>query len=683
VVGASPRSFIGQVGLQNCRRLGFAGRLFPVTPTHPEVDGLMAYPSIRHLDAVPDLALVQISADKIGEIIEQGLELGIRGFVIPGAGYTDSGEAALTLTSHLSELRTRYNFEVIGPNCMGVVDLVTGAAPYVGTVPSSVRRGGVGVVAQSGAIVEALVNAGGRVPFSTVVSSGSEATTSMADILDFFVTDEHTSAVLAFIETVTHPNEMIAAVRKLSEAGKQLAVCIVGRSQAACDGIAAHSGKLASGARVTSAALQQAGAIIAEDLDELITLGELLGADRPLPTGPRTHIVTNSGGEANMITDIIEDVGLELPTIQSATVEALIDQWPSFHVRNPLDPWGTDSYPAIYPTVIEKAAEEPGDIIIVSIDQQRTSGDFERQLVLDLARYLDAATQDSKKFPVLLSPTSQDPDPAVEDFCRSRQIPIVRGARTSLSAIAKLTAPRSALREVEPSVSEAVILGDVGAEDRALSALNELGVRVPRVIRASTVEEVLIAAEQINGPVALKGSAPGVIHKTELGLVRIGLSDPTIIRSEAARMISWAHDTGTELELIVAEMINGSLELIVGYKRDPVFGPTVIVGLGGVWTEFFDSVAVHVGPVDRVAAEQLIMTSRIGAMLEKARGGSLHVDGVIKALCAVSDLGTSNPDVLSIDINPLIVGPDHATAVDAVIERNQTRQLVASIQKEQ
>ncbi|NIL78363.1 hypothetical protein RhoFasB10_04537 [Rhodococcus sp. B10] len=649
-----------------------------MTPTHAKVEGIAAFAALDDLGQIPDLVVVQVGANKVGAIVEHGLALGIRGFVIPGAGYTDSGSAALAVSAHLSDLRATYDFDVIGPNCMGVVDLVTGAAPYVGTVPESVRRGGVGVVAQSGAIVEAMVNSGGRVPLSTVISSGSEATTSIADLLEFFATDEHTTAVLAFIETITNADETIAAVRRLSEAGKPLAVCVVGRSQAARDGIAAHSGKLASGARITSAALRQAGAIVADDLDELISVGELLGAGRPLPRGLRAHIVTNSGGEGNMISDIVEDVGLELPSIQARTVDALAEQWPRFHVRNPLDPWGTDQYAAIYPTVLETVAQEPGDIVIVSIDQQRTAGQFERQLGLDLARYLDDATRDTGKFPVLLSPTSQDPDPDVEAFCRSRCIPLVRGARTALSALAKLASPRVVRSDLGGPCTDDILLGEVDTEDRALAALEQRGVRIPRTIRARTTEDVLVAAARIDGPVALKGSAPGVIHKTELGLVRVGLTDSATIRAEAERMFAWAQRSGTDLEIIVAEMIAGSLELIVGYKRDPVFGPTTLIGLGGVWTEFFDDVALHVGPVSRADAARLITTSRVGKMIADARGGRLHLDGVITALCAVSHLGVSNPDIVGIDINPLIVGPHHATAVDAVFERDHMRQLVAS-----
>lgn len=365
-----------------------------------------------------------------------------------------------------------------------------------------------------------------------------------------------------------------------------------------------------------------------------------------------------------MIADIAYDTQLELPPMSGAGAEALRRHWPRFHVRNPLDPWGTDDYPEIYPTVIQQAADEEGDILLVAVDQQQTSGEHEKQLGCDLARYLADATSGTTKFPVVLSPTSQDPDRRLTEFCRSHQIPLLRGARTALSALAKVAAARHPVGDgTAPAAAGAPTLRGVNTEDSTLDVLAGLGVATPRVIRVGNGNSIV-----------LKGSAAGVLHKTELGLVRAGLADPTTVRREAQRMLDWATGAGIDLELIVAEMIRGDLELIVGYKRDPVFGPTVLVGLGGVWTEFFDDIAVHVGTVDRAAALRLVEQSRAGRMITQSRSGPLYVEGMVTALCAVSTLGATNPDVIGIDINPLIVGTGHATAVDAVVEREHTLQ---------
>ncbi|WP_083395435.1 acetate--CoA ligase family protein [Rhodococcus koreensis] len=667
VVGASPRSFIGSVALRNCLELGYTGALIPVAQNHSEVAGLRGVPSLSAIDKTPDLAVVQVRTDRILPIVREGLEAGVRGFVIPGAGYTDSGADALAVSDGLAALRREYDFEVVGPNCMGVLDLVTRAAPYVGTVTSDVRRGTVAVVAQSGAIIEAFVNVGGRVPLSTAVSSGSEAVTGLADYLDFFTEDVHTSSVLAFIETLTDATRTLAAARRLSEAGKTLAVCIVGHSDTATDGVTAHSGKLAAGARLTTAAFRQAGALIADDLDELMAFGELLGAGRGRPRGRRTHVVTNSGGEGNLIADIADTVGLQLPLMSSAAVKALRERWPFLGVRNPLDPWGADDYTNIYPTAIHHAAQEPGDILLVAMDQHRASGPHERELGRALAQYLHDTDSGQGKFPVLLSPVSDEIDPVLVEYCRKAAIPVLRGARPGLSALAKLA---TEVQDVAESTRQrSVVVPDLPpcgtvTEDQALDILASMGVTTPRRLRVDNPAEAAAAARTLSTPIVLKGIAPNITHKTERGLVAI---NPIDVEQSAAEMI--AKNPDLNLDFLVVEQIRGELEVIIGYKRDRVFGPTIIVGIGGVWTEFHNDAAVHVGPVDEKAAARLLDESTVGTMMSAARGGALHRPGVLAALRAVSDLALTHPNILSIDINPLIVGRDHATAVDAVIER--------------
>lgn len=673
VVGASPRSFIGRIALRNCTQMRFRGELYAVNPAYLEVEGVHSVPDLQALPVVPDLALVQLRTDRVAAVIEAGAHLGIKGFVIPGAGHTDSGAAAADLTVRLRELRARFDFDIVGPNCMGVADLVTGATPYVGTVPPSARRGTVGVVAQSGAIVEAVVNSGGRIPISTAVSSGSEATTSLSQILDFFVQDPETTAVLALVEVVGDAGSTLAAARRLADSGKPLAVCVVGRSATARDGIAAHSGKLASAARVTAAAFRQVGALIADDLDELLGFGELFATRRTLPGGPVIHVVTNSGGEANLIADIAEDAGLTLPPFSPEASEGLRQHWPQFHVRNPLDPWGADDYQVIYPHALRAAAADEGDAVVIAIDQQQTSGEHEVRLGLDLADYLASVEREPPRntnwFPVMLSPTSQDPDPRLLEQCQHHRIALLRGARTGLTVLAKAARRRHPQPVPVLDADSVPPLPPIDAEDAVLSTLAAMGVRVPRCVRVTGAREAAEAADEFPGPVVVKGTAPGLLHKTELGLVCPGLAGPDAVHREAARMLDWARRTNTDLELLVAEMVRGDLELIIGYKNDPVFGPTTLVGLGGIWTEFFNEVSVHVGPLDRAGAANLLATSRVGQMLASSRSGQAEVEGVITALCAVAQLGSAYPEIRTIDVNPLIVGRDHATAVDAAIER--------------
>ncbi len=672
VVGASSRTFVGQVALNNCRTLGFTGSIYPVGRSS-EVAGLRTYGSIKDLPERVDLALVQVRTERVLEVIREGIETGITGFVVPGSGFTDSGQAALDLVSDLKALREEHEFELIGPNCMGVLDLVSGAAPYIGTAKANLRRGSVALVAQSGAVVEAIVNSGGRVPLSTAVSAGSEAITDMAAYLNYFAADENTTAVLAFVEALADAPRLTAAIERLTACGKPLAVCVVGHSETAQEGVTAHSGRLAAGARLAAAALRQAGAIIAEDLDELMALGELLGAERPIPRGKRLHIVTNSGGEGNLLADIADALGLELPRISAHAKESLQTKWPTLSVRNPLDPWGTDDYELIYPSAMREAAAEPGDILMVAMDQHRSSGDHERELGLNLARYLSEATDEADKLPVLLSPLSDDVDPNLVELCRRLRLPLLRGARSGLSALAKLCdwrlslIPRSGKESPTPAEAPTpptVPSSGTLTEDRALDLFTAMGVRTPRRVTAGDPAAAASAAASFEGPIVLKGVAQGITHKTERGLVSIS---PRNVESAAREMASRNPDL--ELSYLVVEQIRGELEVLVGYKKDEVFGPTIVLGIGGVWAEFHADIAMHVGFLDAPSASELLDSSTVGKMILSARGGVLDRNGVIAALLAVSELGRANPHLGSVEINPLIVGRKHSTAVDAVIEQ--------------
>lgn len=677
IVGASPRSFIGRVALENSRALGFQGRLFPVNPKYPEIGGLPAAPSLSALPEPPDVVLVQLATERILGAVREGVAAGAKSFVIPGAGYTDSGPAALELAAELRTLARERGIAVVGTNCMGFVDLVSGAAPYIGTVPMHVRRGRVGVVAQSGAIVEAFSNNGGRVPLSTIVSCGSEAGTGLAEYLDFFADDDQTDAVLAFVEGFGDPDGFMAAARRLAEAGKRLAVCKVGRSELAQKGIVAHSGKLAGSARVAAASLRQVGAILCEDLDELTTVGEILGAGRA-DFGRRAHIVTNSGGEANLLADLADEIGIELPPMSETGTHRLRDRWPSFHVANPMDPWGTDDYHAIYPAALETLADEPGDLLVVSLDQQTTCGSYELQLGRDVAVYLAGAAARNGKVPVFLSPSSQDPSPELQNFCHAQRIPLLRGAWTGLDALAKVarraawlgdgTVPPSGPPLELPELAEAVLGGPGPDEDAALAVAERYGVPVPRRERAGSVQAAVEVARRIGYPVVVKAVGPTIAHKSELGLVRVGLGTDAAVREAGEAVLAAAarHGLAEEVSLMVVEMVHAELELIAGFRRDDQFGPAVLVGLGGIWAEYLDQVAVRIGRIGRDEARRMLDDTVVGRMLRTARGGARAEESVIDAIVGLAALGADHPEIAEFDLNPILVGRGRTVAVDAL-----------------
>jgi acyl-CoA synthetase (NDP forming) len=379
--------------------------------------------------------------------------------------------------------------------------------------------------------------------------------------------------------------------------------------------------------------------------------------------------VTNSGGEGNLLADLAEDAGLVLPELSPGIVDQLAARWPRFCARNPLDPWGADDYQVIYPTAVGLLAREEGDILLVSQDQQRTSGEHERTLGLHLAQYLASAHRDPK-LPVLLSPTSQDPAPAIAALCREHNIPHLRGARPALAVLGKLTRRAQWPRDgAELTPARVPRLEDPAglAEDEALDILAGLGVSVPGRVTVATPDQA--AACGLDAPFVVKGLARGVWHKSDLGLVKVGLTTAEQARQAATEILDAGAAHGLKLELLVAEMVRGTLEVYVGYKKDPQFGHTLVLGLGGIWTEFLDLADVHVGLADDQIASRWIPETRVGDLLTRARGGALDIRGIAAAVIAVSRIAHSYPDVVAVDINPMIVSCDRAVAVDAVIQR--------------
>jgi acyl-CoA synthetase (NDP forming) len=675
VIGASPRSFIGRAALENLRASGYRGAVVPVNPGHSEVGGFAAAADVRDLEAPIDVALVQVGAHHIAQAVDGAVEAGIRNFVIPGAGHTDSGSLADELGRHLRAVRDSHGIEVVGPNSMGVVDLVSGAHPWVGTVPREIRPGGVGVVSQSGAVAEALVNSGGRIPFSTVISSGAEAATDLADYLEFFADDEATEAVLLFIESMQRPRHVLQAIGRCEAHGKRVAALVVGRSERAREGIVSHSGRLAPDHRVTCAALTQAGAVLAEDLDQLLALGELFGAGIKA-VGSRAVFTVNSGGEGNLISDIAVDAGLSMPALSERAIEGIRTQWADFSPSNPIDPWGAADYEKIYPAVLrEVAAEEDVDLVVVSHDQQTTCGNYEKQLGMHLARYLRDACVDAGKTPIFLSPASHDPPRTLSDYCYRNRIALLRGARPSLRAIASLAqrvrprAPASTDASSVPDVSSVTWVRRSGMieEDDALALLAEAGVDTPRRYQTRTREDAHDAARALGYPVVVKGAGAEVAHKTELGLVHTGIIDPEALDHALDAVDTTGRAIGRRLQYLLAEQVRGALELVVGFHRDPSFGPTVVVGLGGIWAEALDTAGVHVGPIDAAGVHALLDRSGIAKLLDRSRGGALAVDRIVDTVIAVSAVGNTFDPITGIDLNPVIVGRDRAVAVDALI----------------
>ncbi len=373
VVGASPRSWIAETVRDNLRVMGSETRCHFVNPRYDELYGQPCHPSLEALPERPDIALVALNPLRAASVTEAAAAARVPAVIIPGGGVVEGGEAAAAMQADVGRIAREHGLALVGPNCMGVIDLVANSATYIGDVSPYLPRGGVAGIAQSGSVSDAFVHSGNRIGFSRIISCGSEVVLDVCDYLAFCLDDPETSSVILFVEGFKRPERFLALADRALEMGKPIMAVKVGRSDQAQAAAVAHSGSLAGETRVTDAALDAAGVIRCRDLDELLETAELVEGVRR--TGRRvgrgrTGVVTVSTGEASLIADLVPRTGLDLPPIPDSARAGILEALPTMgYIGNPLDPWGAADPATAYRAVFEAmAASGAYDVLVLVHD---------------------------------------------------------------------------------------------------------------------------------------------------------------------------------------------------------------------------------------------------------------------------------------------------------------------------
>jgi acetyltransferase len=689
----------------NLRSMGSATRCHFVNPKYDELHGQPCFPSLAALPELPDVAVVALNPLRAGLVTEDAAAAGIPVVVIPGGGVVEGGEAAAAMQREVAEIARRHGLALVGPNCMGVIDLTANSATYIGDVSPHLPRGGVAGIAQSGSVTDAFVQSGSRVGFSRIVSCGSEVVLDVCDYLAYSLDDPHTSSVILFVEGFKRPERFLALADRAAEIGKPIMVLKVGRSDQAQAAAIAHSGSLAGEARVTDAALDAAGVIRCRDLDELLETAELVEGmrrtGRSVGRG-RTGVVTVSTGEASLIADLVPRTGLDLPPISEAARRQILETLPTMgYIGNPLDPWGAADPATAYGAAFgAMAASDAYDVLVLVHDFPYQSMPAEVATANDVTFQLLDATRDRPDIlPVYVSLTSGEPPPETKAVLDEHGdgAPLLRGALEAFTAIASVarwearrvrrldTGPwRSgwpALAADRTSYGRDAVVGESAAAQRrsvphalaereSLDLLRAAGLAVTAAIAVPDADAAVEAARPLGGhAVALKLDAVDLPHKSDLGLVRLGVVGDDAIRSAAWDLMAAARQHGIDARgLLVEPMADPGLELIVGLKRDPSFGPVVVVGLGGVLAEVLDDVAIRLAPIRRDEALAMLDDLRGARLLDGVRGRpGIDRAALAELIVALSCLGDARPDIVEVDLNPVIATPDGAVAVDALV----------------
>lgn len=699
VVGASARSGIATTVRDNIALVGGDTRCYFINPRYEEVDGTPCYPDLASLPEVPDTVVLAVNPLRAARFTAEAAAAGVPAVVIPGGGVVEGGAEAARMQAEVTEIAVATGTAIVGPNCMGVVDLTTRSATYIGDLNPFLRRGGVYGIAQSGSVSDAFIHAGTRIGWSRIVSCGSEVVLDLCDYLAHGIDDPETDAFVLFVEGFKRPERFLALADRALELGKPILAVKVGRSAQAQTAAVAHSGSLAGEDRATDAALKAAGVIRCDDLDELLEAAALVTGTRRLGRSVgrgRTGVVTVSTGEGSLIADLAPRTGIDLPPVPPAVEARILADLPTLgYVGNPMDPWGADEVVHSYRTCLTAFAESGAfDVVALVHDFPFRSQAGEVDLATQLAAELAAATASVPAvLPVYISLTSGDSTPEIEAVLDEHGgIPALRGTVEASTAIARLAwwearrarrlvdgpvrwawprlaVGRTAYGHDRPGAQAAATTPRTLAERESLDLVRSAGIPVADTIPVVDADAAVGASERLGFPVVVKLDAAGLAHKSDIGGVVVGAADAETVR----RAVSDVLDAGRRAEadvrgVLVQAMAQPGMELILGARRDAQFGPLVLAGLGGVLAEALDDVAIRLAPLTDVDAAAMLSELRGAAILDGVRGRpAIDHPAVARAIVALGAAMVDHPAWLEVDLNPVVAGPADAIAVDALV----------------
>ena len=692
VVGASERpATAGRHALENLRDLGYPGQVYTVHPKHSSVLGYPCFPDLGSLPEPVDLMAVVLGSDKVLEVLKEGHDAGVKAAWVLASGYAESGPQGKKRQEELVGFARESGMLINGPNCVGTANFAERSAAFSVALSPAARAGGVSAVMQSGAICMGLMNS---TPFGFryLISSGNEAVLENADYIGYLASDPQTKVIIAFLEGLRNPEKMISAARTVYEAGKPLLVVKVGRSEAGQRAVQAHTGSLAGSDAVLDSVFQHYGVVRLDDLDQLVEAAKLF-LDCPLPESDGVAMVSLSGGQIGLVSDLAENLGLTFPQFSQDTEQAIAEILPPHNaVTNPLDAWGTGILEEMLPGCIAAISEEPGiDFLAVSRD---TPQGVARREVDQSLLIIDAVAEFKRKTgkpAVLFSNFSSGFYPEAKEAVEKHGIPYLQGTAETLRAIQafewyaglqrraaeKETAGCSSPPDLETWRKRLVNMkGATLSEIEGRRLLTAYGIEGPREIVAANAQDAVQAAGQIGYPVVLKILSPDITHKTEIGGVRVGLQDAGEVASSFEEVMAAArlHHPDARLDgVIIQEMIpETAVQVILGIVQDADFGPVVVFGSGGILVELVKDSTLRLPPISPGEARRMISETRGEKLLQGFRGKPpADMDALVDALVRLSQLAVDLGDeVAALDINPLMVLQEGkgVRAVDALVE---------------
>jgi len=641
---------------------GSAREVYPITLSETHVLGHVAYTSVKIVPGEIDLAVIAVRADIVSTILKECAEKGIATAIVISAGFKEAGEAGVQLEQEMADIATQHNITLLGPNCLGIMNAhADWNASFAVGKP---RKGGIAFVSQSGALGTALLDWANKegVGFSKFVSLGNEASLTELEFLEYLIGDEDTKAILLYIEKVTDGPRFLELARRVTQK-KPLVVLRAGRSARGSAAVASHTGSLAPSDKVFGAALAQVGAIPVDSLRTLFSLSKLFELGLTTNELRRIAIVTNGGGPSVNTADLIEvSDSLSLVTFSEETKTALRNVLPPMAaVGNPIDVIG-DAGPSRYKDVLDILSDLPQiEVIIVLVTPQ---------MMTDPAGIAGVLIAQHSKKPII--PVFMGGDTVDVGINMLKQAGMVcfnspTDAVESLDAIARHSGKAPETTPSTPRLSPHLTMLTLGGMQRVL---NEYNLQLEGVF-VENKESLLDALTTLGaGPYAIKAISSALVHKSDLQAVKLHLANAEALLHAWDDIETYVrnHTEGAVIDgMLIQPMVKG-VECIVGMKRDPIFGPTIVFGLGGIFVEILKDSSIRIAPVTEEDALKQISEIKGFPLLTGARGSTpVDLPALARVITSLSQLALAHPEIEEIDFNPVFATPSGTHIVDARI----------------
>jgi acetyltransferase len=699
IVGASQRGADANLAreprgnrvIRNLNTFGFAGRIVAVNPKYAEVMGYPCYPDVASIPEPVDCLVSAVPNRHVPDLLESAAKAGVRAAVVFAAGFGEIGGEGKARQARLEALSRDQGFLICGPNCYGVLNVYGKAPLFASTIPAGFLAGPVALISQSGGLSTTIANAlmlNRHVGLSHIISCGNQTGATIEEYINYFVEDANTKVIAVFVEGFKQPERLLAVAAKAAAANKPLIMLKGGRSDVSKRAAATHSGSLAGAAEVVDAVFRQGGIVSVRSINELIDSVSVFSCDgfvKKYRGGRGIGVLSGSGGECTLVSDAASNAGIEVPELTETTKAQLQEAVADFgNMNNPLD--GTGAMfddDRIFPRLLQGLVDDSNiDFVTINLEANDPRPKELKSGTRFSALIEKAAANSHKPIAIFSSVVGGPVDPDILLPLRKAGVPLMEGAECTTATLRNL-ADYSEFQKsrrastATPAVAETrgkLPSGILGAE-AAFRLFDEFKIPVVPTVLAHSADEAAAAADKMGYPVVLKIESAQITHKSDVGGVALKLTSAAEVRDAFSRIMKQVAAKVPQAKLdgvVVQRMASEGVEMILGIKRDPLFGPVVLCGLGGILVDVLQDVAIGIPPLSRQQAKDMIQRLRGAAILAGVRGKPpADVDALCDAIIGLANLAVSLGGQLNgVDINPLIVlaKGQGVIAVDALVE---------------